>query len=128
MTYGFVLYGLVLVSFTLYPMPDNPAKFCADYNLSPQLIPFASIMEISSEGLRAALQVGMNLLFFVPLGIFGKLLFRWKIWKVVLAGFVTSLLIETAQLTVRLEFIRVAIGCLMLTICFSIRWARYLVT
>lgn len=99
MTYGFVLYGLALVSFTLYPMPDNPAKFCADYNLSPQLIPFASIMEISSEGLRAALQVGMNLLFFVPLGIFGKLLFRWKIWKVVLAGFVTSLLIETAQLT-----------------------------
>ena len=98
-TYAFILYSLALVSFTLYPMPDNPAQFCADYDLSPQLVPFASIMEMSSEGLRAVLQVGMNLLFFVPLGVFGRLLFRWKFRHVVILGFLTSLFIETAQLT-----------------------------
>ncbi len=98
-TYAFILYSLALVSFTLYPMPDNPTQFCADYDLSPQLVPFVSIMEMSSEGLRAVLQVGMNLLFFVPLGVFGRLLFRWKFRHVAILGFLTSLFIETAQLT-----------------------------
>lgn len=98
-TYLFVLYGLALVSFTLYPMPDNPTQFCMDYHLSPQLIPFASIMEIPSEGMRAIFQVGMNMAFFVPFGVFGRLLFRWKIGRTVLFGFGVSLLIEIAQLT-----------------------------
>lgn len=99
MTYTFVLYGLALVSFTLYPMPDDPVQFCADYHLVPQLVPFTSIMELSSEGMRAVLQVGMNVVFFIPLGLFGRLLFRWHIGRTILLGFIVSFSIETAQLT-----------------------------
>lgn len=62
--YIVILYGLALISFTLYPMPSNPVEFCRDYALSPQLIPFSFIHEIQADGLRAVLQVGMNLLFF----------------------------------------------------------------
>lgn len=97
--YAFILYGLSLVSFTLYPMPSNPLEFCRDYNLSPQLIPFSFIHDIQSEGLRAILQVGMNLLFFVPLGVFCRLFFNLRFRTALLIGFMTSLFIETAQLT-----------------------------
>ena len=41
----------------------------------------------------------MNLLFFVPLGVFGRLLLRLRFWTVVLLGLLISLAIETAQLT-----------------------------
>ncbi len=97
--YLFILYLLALVSFTLYPMPDDPAVFCQDYALSPQLIPFNFISDIQSDGLRAVLQIAMNAVFFVPLGVFGRLLFRWRIATAILVSAIASLLIETAQLT-----------------------------
>ena len=65
-----VLYGLALAAFTLYPMPDNAAHFCGSHHIQPQLVPLASIFDISHEGLRAVLQVVMNVIFFVPLGAF----------------------------------------------------------
>ena len=98
-TYIFILYLLALVSFTLYPMPDNPAVFCADYHLSPQLNPLQFISDIQNDGVRAILQIFMNFVFFVPLGFFARVLFRWRIWPTILIGFMTSLFIETAQLT-----------------------------
>lgn len=97
--YLFMLYGLGLLSFTLYPMPDNPVEFCRDYQLSPQMIPFTFITDIASDGLRAILQVVMNIAFFIPLGIFARLLFRWKFVPVLIVGLLASLTIETAQLT-----------------------------
>lgn len=99
LVYSFILYLLGLASFTLYPMPDNPAQFCSIYNISPQLIPFTFISDFSKEGMRAVLQVVMNIVFFVPLGVFGSLLFRWKFWPVLFASLGVSLFIETAQLT-----------------------------
>jgi hypothetical protein len=49
--------------------------------------------------MRAIFQVGMNIVFFIPLGIFARLLFRWKIIPTIIIGVLTSLTIETAQLT-----------------------------
>jgi len=97
--YLFILYGLGLISFTLYPMPENPAQFCLNYHLSPQLNPLAFITDIQSDGARAILQLAMNFLFFIPLGVFLRLLFRVRIWTAVIVSFLASLLIETAQLT-----------------------------
>lgn len=97
--YLFILYALGLVSFTLYPMPDNPAVFCADYNLSPVLNPLTAIMDIRTDGMRAVLQLVMNVAFFVPFGMFAKVLFGWKFWPSILGSFLLSLVIETAQLT-----------------------------
>lgn len=98
-TYLLMLYGLGLLSFTLYPMPDNPVEFCRDYSLAPQLMPLMFVSDITNEGLRAILQVVMNIVFFVPLGVFVRLLFRWKFMTLLITGVVTSLAIETAQLT-----------------------------
>ena len=97
--YAFVLYALGLVSFTLYPMPDNPAMFCTDYQLSPVLNPLTAIMDIRTDGMQAVLQLAMNVAFFVPFGAFARVLFGWKFWPSVLGSFVLSLAVETAQLT-----------------------------
>lgn len=99
MVYLVVLYALGLVAFTLYPMPDNPAWFCAHHAVSPQLHPLASIMDIQTEGLRAVLQVAMNIVFFIPLGMFLRVMYhvRWRM--VVLLGLALSLTIEVTQLT-----------------------------
>lgn len=97
--YLLMLYALALVSFTLYPFPDDPLAFCRDYQLSPQLNPFGFLADIRSDGIKALLQVVMNFIFFVPLGVFGRLFFHWRLRWVLLSGLLTSLFIETAQLT-----------------------------
>lgn len=94
-----ILYLLSLISFTLYPMPSNPVEFCQDYNLSPQLVPFSFIQEIQTDGLRAVFQVSMNLLFFIPLGLFAKLFFNLRLRTTLIIAFLVSLFIEVAQLT-----------------------------
>lgn len=94
-----ILYALGLVSFTLYPMPDDPVAFCRDYLLSPQLTPLQFTQDIRTDGSSALLQVVMNFVFFVPLGVFGRLFFGWRLRTTALVSFVVSLGIETAQLT-----------------------------
>ncbi|MDR1032692.1 MAG: VanZ family protein [Candidatus Nomurabacteria bacterium] len=102
--YLFMLYALALLAFTLYPMPDDPSKFCANYNLSPQLNPLQFISDIREDGLRAVFQVVMNVMFFVPLGVFLRNLFGRKIFITLLAALLVSLFIETAQLTGAFNF------------------------
>lgn len=97
--YLFILFGLGLVSFTLYPMPDNPIEFCRAYALSPQLMPLQFIADIRADGLDALLQVAMNIVFFAPLGVFGRLFFHWRLRTLIIVAFFVSLTIETAQLT-----------------------------
>ena len=99
MVYLVVLYALGLVAFTLYPIPDNPAWFCAHHAVSPQLHPLASIMDIRTEGLRAVLQVAMNVVFFIPLGMFLRVMYNVRWYTVTLLGFAISLTIEVTQLT-----------------------------
>ncbi len=98
-TYLFILYALGLVSFTLYPMPDNPALYCQIHHLEPQLVPFQFISDIIRDGSSAIMQVVMNVLFFLPLGVFLRILFGWRMRWSLIIGFATSLFIETAQLT-----------------------------
>lgn len=85
MVYAMVLYLLALVLFTLYPAPDNSASFCAYHKLQPQLIPLGSISDIPTEGLRAILQVAMNMVFFVPMGVFLRTMYGWR-WRVGATG------------------------------------------
>jgi glycopeptide antibiotics resistance protein len=97
--YLFILYALALVMFTLYPLPDNPIQFCADYHLTPQLNPLGFIGDIWQDGLRAVLQIVLNVVFFVPLGMALRNLFGHRLRSVVIIALAVSLLIETAQLT-----------------------------
>lgn len=97
--YLFIFYLLGLVCFTLYPLPENAAQFCQMYHLTPQLNPLQMLTDIQTDGLRAVLQVVMNLVFFVPLGVFMRLLFRLRFGWIIPASLVVSLFIETAQLT-----------------------------
>ena len=66
--YATVLYLIGLLCFTLYPMPDDPAAYCATHHLHPQLNPLQFIGDIRADGLTAILQIVMNVVFFVPLG------------------------------------------------------------
>ena len=97
--YLFFLYFLALLAFTLYPLPDNPAAFCGSKNLSPQLNPLQFAWDIKEEGSRAILQIGANIVFFIPLGVFLRNLFGRKFWGVILIALAASLFLETAQLT-----------------------------
>lgn len=100
-SYAFVLYLLGLGLFTLYPMPDNSASFCAKQSLSPQLIPLHWIVDVAqpSKHITAALQIIANICFFMPLGAFVALYFRKHIRFAIAAGLGLSFLIEVAQLT-----------------------------
>lgn len=97
--YGCVLYLLALGCFTLYPMPENPAEYCATHRLAPQLNPLQFIGDIRADGVTALLQIGMNVVFFVPLGFMLGRFLNARLRHAALAGFAVSLLIETAQLT-----------------------------
>ena len=97
--YATVLYLIGLLCFTLYPMPDDPAAYCATHHLHPQLNPLQFIGDIRADGLTAILQIVMNVVFFVPLGFIMKRVFRWKFAVALPVGFLASLLVETMQLT-----------------------------
>ena len=99
MVYAMALYLLALGLFTLYPAPDDAVHFCASHQLQAQLMPLGSIMDIPTEGLRAVLQVVMNIIFFVPLGVFLRAMYGWRWYWVAAIGLGASLAIETSQLT-----------------------------
>ena len=99
MVYAMALYLLALGLFTLYPAPDDAVRFCAGHQLQAQLMPLGSIMDIPTEGLRAVLQVVMNIIFFVPLGVFLRAMYGWRWYWVAAIGLGASLAIETSQLT-----------------------------
>ncbi|MCO6559075.1 MAG: VanZ family protein [Bifidobacterium sp.] len=94
-----VLYALGLVTFTLYPMPDDPATYCLTHAHHPQLHVMQFMSDLATGGKAAALQLLLNIVFFVPLGFALARWARWKCYAVIPAGFLVSLLIETSQLT-----------------------------
>ncbi|MEE1295574.1 MAG: VanZ family protein [Bifidobacterium sp.] len=96
--YTAVLYALGLLAFTLYPMPDHPALFCATHHYGPQL----NILEIIPDlegGLYSVLQVLMNVVFFMPMGYMLRRWARWPFWVSTLFALGCSVFIETSQLT-----------------------------
>lgn len=100
-SYLLALYSLGLLFFTLYPMPDDPAVFCADHTLSPQLLPFHWVVDIAQQThrLQVTLQLIANIIFFVPLGIFVAVYSKKRLLVAVIAGLGVSFLIEIMQLT-----------------------------
>jgi glycopeptide antibiotics resistance protein len=98
------VYGLALWTYTLLPVPPVGAYSCS----GTQLEPFGSIRLIWSGdpggpmGLlrdAAFLQVVLNVLLFVPLGYFIRVIVRRGVLVAGLAGLAISLLIELTQLT-----------------------------
>ncbi|QWF76667.1 VanZ family protein [Amycolatopsis sp. CA-230715] len=106
---GCLVYALALWTYTLLPVPDTTPEWCARHATEPQLRPFQFLSDIRAEatgpGLGALLrngalqQVVLNVALFVPLGMFGRHLFRLRPLVVVAAGFGMSLFIECTQLT-----------------------------
>ncbi|WEV59018.1 VanZ family protein [Bifidobacterium sp. ESL0728] len=94
-----VLYALGLVTFTLYPMPDDPAKYCLTHAHHPQLNVMQFMTDLATGGKNAALQLLLNIIFFIPLGFALSRWARWKFYAVIPVGFLVSLFIETSQLT-----------------------------
>lgn len=93
-------YAAALWSYTLIPLPESKSFTCA----GTQLRPFQFLADIAADGRdflhnRALLQVLFNVLLFVPLGYFLRVLARrgWIIATCV--GAVGSLLIEFTQKT-----------------------------
>ena len=97
--YAFMLYVLGLGCFTLYPWPQDPAAYCATHHLGAQLNPLQFIGDIRTDGVTAILQLGMNIVLFVPMGFFLARFFRLPSWVAVAVCCATSVCIEVAQLT-----------------------------
>jgi glycopeptide antibiotics resistance protein len=98
------VYGLALWTYTLLPVPPAGEYSCK----GKQLDPFGSIRMIWSGdaagplGLlrdAAFLQVVLNVLLFVPLGYFLRVILRRGVVVAGLSGLAVSLLIEVTQLT-----------------------------
>ncbi|WP_336631952.1 MULTISPECIES: VanZ family protein [unclassified Microbacterium] len=105
LTFGrFALWAAALVYFwaiwtyTLLPLPDSDSFACAGVNLNP-----AAFIE-DLRGARsltdfAVLQLALNVLLFVPLGFFLRVLGGRGVVTALLVGFGVSLTVETTQLT-----------------------------
>lgn len=104
-----VLYGCALIAFTMFPLPNETARYCAKHaNRSYwQFVPLASLDDVTAyaqdhtvvQTLASGvfLQVVMNVILFIPLGFL--LAYRWRQtwWRAVLMSFGLSLLIELTQ-------------------------------
>lgn len=98
-SYLVILYLLSLVFFTLWPMPDDRASFCATHYFPAQLHPLQFLEDLATGGRTALFQIVLNIIFFIPLGFIMGRVFRWRFYAAIPIAFLTSLTIETAQLT-----------------------------
>ncbi|MFJ4037039.1 VanZ family protein [Microbacterium sp. NPDC090007] len=100
---GAAVYFWAIWTYTLIPLPDSQVYTCAGTNLQP----FAFVddvraaVAVSGRYLTdpVVLQVALNVILFVPLGFFLRVLGGRGIVVAGLAGFLASSLIETTQLT-----------------------------
>ncbi len=103
---AFLVYCFALVTYTLLPLPDVDAAYCATHEAlrHPVWNPlqFLEDMRQFNTGLLdnpALRQVLFNVAFFVPWGVFVRRLFGRSIGFAIVTGFFVSLAIETTQLT-----------------------------
>lgn len=104
--FGFLVYGLALVAYTMLPIPPVDAAWCATHTrfTHAQLDPFAILADIRRYpgflGNPAVQQGAFNVVLFMPLGAFLRVYLRRRgVPTVILTGFAVSLLIECTQLT-----------------------------
>lgn len=103
------LYITGVIAFTLFPFPDEGRSSCiaGEQALSPQLVPFASLSDIlevwQDVGFPAVLasvtflQVALNVVLLVPLGMLLAYRYKKSFAFTVLFGLGVSLLIEITQ-------------------------------
>ncbi|CAN5457037.1 hypothetical protein BH09ACT12_BH09ACT12_12730 [soil metagenome] len=99
------VYGLALWTYTLLPMPAAGTYFCKTTNLDPLGSVRGLWVGDAGGGVTGLLrdpvflQLALNVLLFVPLGFFLRVIVKRGFLVAGLVGFVVSLLIETTQLT-----------------------------
>lgn len=95
-----LLYLAGLAAYVLVPLPPN--SYCAESpGLVPQLRPFGSFGAVGAMSLPpdALWQVGLNVVLFLPLGVFARSSGRCGVVGAALVGFGASLAVELTQLT-----------------------------
>lgn len=100
---GFAVYFFAIWTYTLLPLPDPDALRCVGAITDPMTVVADIRTAFTGPGnpLRSPelLQLVFNVLLFVPLGFFVRVLFGRGFVVTVLIGFAVSLLVETTQLT-----------------------------
>jgi glycopeptide antibiotics resistance protein len=99
---GFVVYFFAIWTYTLLPLPDPDDIRCVGAITDPgAVIRDVQAALASGDPLRSPqlLQLVFNVLLFVPLGFFVRVLLGRGLVVTVLIGFAVSLLVETTQLT-----------------------------
>lgn len=102
-----LVYFFAIWTYTLLPLPDPAGIRCAGVNVDPlQLVDdlrgAASRADGSARAFvadAAVLQLALNVLLFLPLGFFLRVLGRRGILTALVAGFGVSLVVELTQLT-----------------------------
>ncbi|WP_232666872.1 VanZ family protein [Pseudonocardia sp. TRM90224] len=109
--FGFVVYGLAILTYTLLPLPQLDEAWCAAHPAlrHPQLDPLRFLADIRKEqaapGIHGLLvnpavqQAVFNVALFVPLGAYLRHWFGRGVAATVAIGFGVSLLVEFTQLT-----------------------------
>lgn len=101
---GFLVYAMALWTYTLLPLPDPDDIRCT----SAQLTPFQFLEDIRATAAAtgaalphnpAFMQVALNVLLFMPLGFFLRVLWGRGVLVSTAVGLLISLSIETTQIT-----------------------------
>lgn len=92
---GVLVYSIAMLTYVLVPVPRDPPAFCERHHIEPNLVPLAFHGGVGS----AAVQLGLNIVLFLPLGALLHDRGRHAVSTAALAGFSLSLLIELTQLT-----------------------------
>lgn len=100
--FALLVYFLAIWTYTLLPLPDPDLMRCAGTNLDPM----SFVDDITGAIARgnplldpATLQLALNVLLFLPLGFFVRLIWHRGFIVATLSGAVLSLFIETTQVT-----------------------------
>ncbi|MEK4688121.1 VanZ family protein [Bacillus sp. FSL M8-0256] len=97
-----------VICMTLFPIPTDPLlihdRAAEGFQETNNLIPFNTIKDaLTGSSLSVTVyQLGGNIILLFPLGCFLPLLFKRmrKAKRVIIAGFIASLIIETSQFTI----------------------------
>lgn len=100
---GALVYFWAIWTYTLLPLPSRSDVRCVGYELDPLTL-FRTLRGSLGEGVGmltdpAFLQIALNVLLFMPLGFFLRVLGGRGVLLALLGGLAVSLVIETTQLT-----------------------------
>ncbi|MEU3272325.1 VanZ family protein [Saccharomonospora sp. NPDC006951] len=105
-TAGVILYACLGLAVVFLPLPTGDSSGLSQ---TMQLVPFQWVSDVEREAATSGIagglstlafqQMAMNVLLFVPLGIFAKLLWQRGPAKTVLIGFAVSFAVEVTQVT-----------------------------